>query len=145
MLKTVIAALALSAGAVVVSTAAPAFASTGARTLTIGPQITVTVSCPADEHAVDHDGKLGCAGDETYRAAADKHRHSDHKSWADRHAKPKPRPTAKPAAPVVNPPVAQAPWQEWPLQHEYGWQGGSYSGQSWHDGYDSGHHWRPWV
>jgi hypothetical protein len=142
MLKTVIAALALSAGAVVVSTAAPAFASTSARTLTIGPQITVTVSCPADEHAVDHDGKLGCARDETYRAADDKHRHSDRKSWAHHHAKPKP--AAKPTVTVANPPVAQAPWQEWPLQHAYGWQGGSGPAQSWHNGY-SGYRWRPWV
>jgi hypothetical protein len=160
MLKTVIAALALSAGAVMVSTAAPAFASTGARTLTIGPQITVTVSCPADKHAVDHDGQLGCVSDDKYRtaddkqdraaadkhgAADDKHRHADHKSWADRHAKPKPKPAAKPAVTVVNPPLAQAPWQQWPLEHEYGWQGSTSPGQYWHDGYDSGHHWGPWA
>jgi hypothetical protein len=134
MLKTVITVLALSAGAVVVSTAAPAFASTGARTLTIGPQITVTVACPVDEHAVDHDGQLSCVSDVTRR--------DEHKTR--HHAKAKAKPAAKPAT-TVNPPVALPPWQQWPLQHQFGW---GYSGPFWHDGYDgynSAHHWHSWV
>jgi hypothetical protein len=130
MLKTVIAALALSAGAVVVSTAAPAFASTGARTLTIGPQITVTVSCPTDEHAVDHDGQLSCVSDVT--------RHAEHK--ARHHAKAKAKPAAKPAT-TVNPPVAQAPWQQWPLQHQFGWGD---SRPFWQHGYGWAHNWHSW-
>jgi len=130
MLKTVIAALTLSAGAVVVSTAAPAFASTGARTLTIGPQITVTVSCPAHEHAVDHDGQLSCVSDVT--------RHDEHK--ARHHAKTKAKPAAKPAT-TSNPPVALPPWQRWPLQHQFGWGD---SGPLWHDGYGWVHNWHSW-
>jgi hypothetical protein len=135
MLKTVITALALSAGAVVVSTAAPAFASTGARTLTIGPQITVTVSCPVDEHAVDHDGQLSCVSDDTYRATDDKYRHK-----ARHHAKAKA--AVKPAASPANPPAALPPWQQWPLQHQFGW---GYTGPFWHDGYGLAHHWHSWV
>jgi hypothetical protein len=138
MLKTVIAALALSAGAVMVSTAAPAFASTGARTLTIGPQITVTVTCPVGEHAVDHNGQLSCVSDETYRAAEEKHQHQEHK--ARHHAKAKP--AAKPTAKDSNPPVALPPWQQWPLQHQFGW---GPDGQPWHDGYGFAHHWQSWL
>jgi hypothetical protein len=103
MLKAVIAALALSAAATAVSVA-PAFAAAG------GPQITVTVSCPKDYHAADHDGQLSCARDKVAR-------HADHK------ARTEPKPAAAPvpaASPVA---IPWHPWHQWPMERDYGWHG----------------------
>jgi hypothetical protein len=79
MLKPVIATLAVSAAALLSTvTATPSFAATTAATaatattnvpLVIGPQVTITVSCPKDHHAVDHSGQLSCARDRRHHKA----------------------------------------------------------------------------
>jgi hypothetical protein len=67
MSKVAIATLSLSAAALFTAlTAAPSFAATGSvadHPLVIGPQVTITVSCPKDHHAVDHSGQLTCVQD----------------------------------------------------------------------------------
>jgi hypothetical protein len=71
MLKSAIATLTVGAGALLsVVTAAPSFAATTNGSLVIGPQVTITVSCPRDHHAVDHSGKLSCARDRRHHHRA---------------------------------------------------------------------------
>jgi hypothetical protein len=73
MLKSAIAALTVGAAALLSAvTAAPSFASTTTEPLVIGPQVTITVSCPRYHHAVDHEGQLSCAHDRQHHKAADK-------------------------------------------------------------------------
>jgi hypothetical protein len=71
MLKSAIAALAVSAAAVFSAvTATPSFAATTTEPLVIGPQVTITVSCTKDHHAVDHSGKLSCVRDKKHHKKA---------------------------------------------------------------------------
>jgi hypothetical protein len=120
MFKTAIATLAVSAATLLTFglstvTATPSFAATTAEPLVIGPQVTITVSCPKDHHAVDHSGKLSCVRDKKH------------------HKKAKPAP-AKPAPAPANPsswPQA-SPWHH--CWHQHGWDfnyGGNSGNQSW--------------
>jgi hypothetical protein len=71
MLKSAIATLAVSAAALFFAvTATPSFAAATTKPLVIGPQVTITVSCPKDHHAVDHSGKLSCARDKKHHKKA---------------------------------------------------------------------------
>jgi hypothetical protein len=105
MLKSAIVALAVSAAALFSAvTATPSFAATTAEPLVIGPQVTITVSCPKDHHAVDHSGKLSCARDKKH-----------HKT-----AKPAPaRPAPAPASWSQS--GALGGWHH--CWHRYGWPG----------------------
>jgi hypothetical protein len=70
MLKSAIAALTVSAAALLSAvTASPSFASTTTEPLVIGPQVTITVSCPRYHHAVDHEGQLSCVDDQRHHKA----------------------------------------------------------------------------
>jgi hypothetical protein len=111
MLKSSIAALAVSATALLTFglstvTATPSFAATTTEPLVIGPQVTITVSCPRDHHAVDHSGKLSCERDKKHH----------------RTAKP---PTAKAASAPAPTPWSQSGaiggWQH--CWHHDGWPG----------------------
>jgi hypothetical protein len=110
MLKPVIAALAVSAAALLSTvTATPSFAATTNLPLVIGPQVTITVSCPKDHHAVDHSGQLSCARDRRH-----------HK--AQRHVtKSAPRPTA-PAPSQWTQTGALGPWHHC----HHGWTGNNW-------------------
>jgi hypothetical protein len=102
MLKSAIAALSVTAGALVsVVTATPSFAATTSGSLVIGPQVTITVSCPKDHHAVDHSGELSCAWD---------HRH--HHRAVVKTA------TVRPTAPQSG---ALGWWQHCSHYRQYGW------------------------
>jgi hypothetical protein len=64
MLKSALAALTVTAAALLSTvTATPSFAATTTEPLVIGPQVTITVSCPKDHHVVDHFGQLSCLRD----------------------------------------------------------------------------------
>jgi hypothetical protein len=109
MLKTTIAALTVSAAAVLTAlTAAPSFAATSTPPLVIGPQVTITVSCTKDHHAVDHSGKLSCVRDKKHHKAA--------------------KPATRPA-----PAPAQSPWSQAGAvgQWQQCWQHQNWPDNSW--------------
>jgi hypothetical protein len=94
MRKSALAALAVSAAALFSSVmATPSFAATTTKPLVIGSQVTITVSCPKDHHAVDRSGKLSCVLDKKkhHKAkpapkpapAPQRHRCWSHHDWAD--------------------------------------------------------------
>ncbi|HEY1624287.1 MAG TPA: hypothetical protein VGG16_10865 [Streptosporangiaceae bacterium] len=75
MLKSAIATLAVSAATLLTFglstlTATPSFAATTNKPLVLGPQVTITVSCTKDHHAVDHSGKLSCVRDKRHHKKA---------------------------------------------------------------------------
>lgn len=124
MLKSVIAALAVSAAALFsIVMATPSFASTAATTdkpLVIGPHVTITVSCAKGHHAVARSGTLSCVLDKKKHKTIN-HKTSKHKAAKHITSKPKtavqattPKSIApKPAipAPAIPPrPGALGPW-----------------------------------
>jgi hypothetical protein len=118
MFKTAIVTVAVSAATLLTFglstlTATPSFAATTVEPLVIGPQVTITVSCPKDHHAVDHSGELSCVRDKKH------------------HKKAKPAP-AKPAPAPANPsPWAQAaPWHHCWQHQDWGVSSWDNSGNS---------------
>jgi hypothetical protein len=112
MFKTAIATVAVSAATLLTFglstlTATPSFAATTAEPLVLGSQVTITVSCPKDHHAVDHSDELSCVRDKKH------------------HKKAKPAP-AKPAPAPAQPGswTQSAPWHH--CWHHQGWGASSW-------------------
>jgi hypothetical protein len=164
MFKSAIATLSLSTAALFTAlTAAPSFAATGSVTdhpLVIGPQVTITVSCPKYHHAVDHSGQLSCVRDVPRDVPRDSARnvprdnlrdnardnlrdtqrdnawHKRHHKWARQAA----RTVTKPITPIVQPTPTPWPnndalgaWQQWSSWDRYGWFASP--AHCWHGGF----------
>jgi hypothetical protein len=115
--KSALAVFALIVGAIAANTASPALAATAvtaASPLTAGPRITITVSCPGGEHAVDRLGQYSCAADAHARHQA-KHRHH-HARHAQRAAHPAAQPATESAV------LASPRWHHCRFRHHFIWQ-----------------------
>jgi hypothetical protein len=143
--KSALAAFALIVGAIAANTASPALAATAASPLTAGPRITITVSCPGGEHAVDHLGQYDCAADaharhgsvrERVYQAKNRHRHSRRTRLA-RHAVPA-RPAAQAAAESAA--LAAPRWHNCRFRHHFIWQSPYFHFWNWH--HTSHLHWQ---
>jgi hypothetical protein len=120
MLKTAIATLTLGVAALLTTvTATPAFAATittaTAQTLVLGPQVTITVSCPKHDHAVDHSDQLSCLRDKTH------HKVTKPAAKPDTKVAAKPASTTPAAAPVQwSRTGAFGSWHHWSHWYHHG-------------------------